>query len=296
VSPPGLRSIPHVLHVEQLRGADAGDATPELLVEVPHGADEAVHYEELRGRMVGELPAGLADFFFINTDVGAWAIGRAVAAAYVAARPAASVLLLRCLVPRTFVDCNRPASREGGQLTPGIPPYLTHEQDLALLHQRHATYVHAAAQAYELVCGGGGRCVLPHTYGPHSMEISVGPDIVQQLRWAQEPEQLARWQVRPEVALLTRDPDGTLWAPAWAEDLVPAFAEAGFEAKLNTPYDLHPASLGHRWSTAYPGRVFAFEVRRDLLVPRWTPFAEMRTLAEPVGRVAAVVAEGLLSA
>src|SRR5690606_36693325 len=70
-------SIEGVVTVELLRGAEAPPAAvPDLLVEVPHGADLRAHYDALRARLVGELPADLHCFFHINTDVGAWAYGR----------------------------------------------------------------------------------------------------------------------------------------------------------------------------------------------------------------------------
>lgn len=297
-APPLPTSIDGVLDVELLRGAEApADSQPDLLVEVPHGADRRSHYDALRARLQGELPADLHCFFHMNTDVGAWSYGRAAAELVLEAQPTRTALILRCLLPRTFVDCNRPADFEGtqltsGGLTAGVPSYVTDERDLALLLDLHRTYVQAVAEAYGAVCGEGGRALVPHTYGPETLPIqSVGADIVEQLRWAYAPEQAEQRQPRAEVDLLTRDKEGLLYAPPGAEEaLLAGFAAAGFQAVANDTYCLVPAALGYQWSTSYPGQVLTLEVRRDLLVERWDPFEEMLPVPEKVARVAQVLA------
>lgn len=294
----------HVVHVEILRGARApADAPPSLLVEVPHGADRRAHYELLCARLVGELPEDLHAFFHLNTDVGAWALGRATAERVLAREPERSALLVRCLVPRTFVDCNRPADFEGGDLdkgglTAGIPVYVRDPRDRELLLDLHRRYVRAAEQAFEVVCGGGGVALVPHSYGPRSLGIArVDDDIVNQLRWACEPERHETWPLRAEVDLLTEDGDGKSWAPPGAEDaLMKAFAEAGYEPRANETYNLHPASLAHGWSTRFPEQVLCLEVRRDLLVEAWTPFEEMLPVDEKVAKVADVIAPAVADA
>ncbi len=301
MSTPLPTSIENVLHVEVLRGAEApADAVPDLLVEVPHGADERRHYDHLRARLAGDLPQGLEIFFHINTDVAAWAYGRATAEAVLAASPRRSVLLLRCLIPRTFVDCNRPADFEGGDLTEGgltagVPAYVKDDRDRALLLDLHRQYVRAAEAAYAAVCGRGGAALVPHTYGPRTLGISqVGDDIVEQLRWACAPERVDTWPLRAEVDLLTRDGEGKLFAPPGMEEgLLAAFAQAGFAPRANDTYFLHPASLAHTWSSRYPGRITALELRRDLVVREWRPFEPMEADEEKVARVAAVLAPAL---
>ena len=306
MSPPALpESIPDVAAVEVLRGAQAPpDAAPALLVEVPHGADRREHYDRLRGRLVGELPADLHEFFHLNTDVGAWAYGRATAEAFLAAEPTQSALLVRCLIPRTFVDCNRPADFEGddaltaGGVTAGIHPYVRDEGDLARLLGLHRSYVELAGRAYAAVCGAGGLALVPHTYGPRTLGIdAVDERIVEQLRWACAPERADTWPLRAEVDLLTRDGEGTLLAPPGVEEhLLERFRAAGYAPTCNETYFLHPATLGHGWSARYPGQLVCLEVRRDLLVPAWTPFEEM--LADPAQarRVAEVLAPALVEA
>ncbi|MGE0709054.1 MAG: hypothetical protein AB7N76_00170 [Planctomycetota bacterium] len=292
------RSIPDVLDVELLRGAEAApDAVPDLLVEVPHGADRRADYDGLRARLVGDLPAGLADFFHMNTDVGAWAYGRATAQALLERDPRRSALVLRSLIPRTFIDCNRPADFGGdsdlsaGGVTAGIPAYVEDPRDLELLLELHRAYVTAAAAAYERVCGRGGLALVPHTYGPRTVGIEkVDRTIVEQLRWAHEPARYETWPLRAEVDLLTRDGEGRLLAPEGIEEaLFESFAAQGFSPKANDTYFLHAATLGHGWSARYPGRLVCLEVRRDLLVPEWRPFEEMTATEAGVARVVAAL-------
>jgi hypothetical protein len=290
-------SVEDVVDVELIRGASADpDAAPELLVEVPHGADERHHYDALRSRLVGDLPEDLHLFFHLNTDVAAYAYGRATALAWLDMHPERSALIVRSLIPRTFVDCNRLADYRGGKLdegalTPGIPSYVRHEGDRALLMDRHRAYVDVAARAFAEVCGSGGLALIPHTYGPRTLGIdAIDDDIVAKLRWACEPERHDTWPLRAEVDLLTRDGDGKLFAPEGVEELlIGRFAASGFEAKANDTYFLHPSTLGHAWSVAYPGKVLSLEVRRDLLVKQWRPFEEMVALREPCERVAKVL-------
>ncbi|MFZ9886908.1 MAG: hypothetical protein ACO3JL_05335, partial [Myxococcota bacterium] len=113
-------SIDDVISVQVLEGSRASSArAPQLLIEVPHGADEVDHYEKLRSKLVGALPEHLEEFFFVNTDVGAHALGLRLGELLVERLPTVRVLLLRSLVPRTFIDCNRPADFTGGALSQG---------------------------------------------------------------------------------------------------------------------------------------------------------------------------------
>ncbi|MFV8755096.1 hypothetical protein ACNOYE_31500 [Nannocystaceae bacterium ST9] len=294
-------AIEHVVDVELLRGQRADpDAAPDLLVEVPHGADEPHHYDALRRRLRGDLPDDLQLFFNLNTDVGAWAYGRATATALLAAQPERSVLLLRSLIPRTFIDCNRRADYRGGRLdegalTPGIPSYVRDPDDRALLLDLHRQYLDTVRRAFAHVCGQGGRALVPHTYGPRSLGIdAIDDEIISKLRWACAPERHDTWPLRPEVDLLTRDAEGQLFAPADLEDrLLADFRAAGFEAKANDTYDLHPSTLAHEWSTTYPGRVLCLEIRRDALVETWTPFDPMQVVESKCDRIAQILAPAL---
>ncbi|KIG12453.1 hypothetical protein DB30_01445 [Enhygromyxa salina] len=293
--------VEHVADVELLRGPRTDpSAPPDLLIEVPHGADERGHYDRLRSRLTGDLPADLHEFFHVNTDVAAWALGRATALALIDAAPQRSVLLVRCLIPRTFVDCNRVADYRGGPLdagalTPGIPSYVRDPNDRALLLDLHGRYVELARQAFAAVCGAGGLALVPHTYGPRSLGIdAVDDDIVTNLRWACDPERHDSWPLRAEVDLLTRDGEGQLFAPAGIEaELMDALTGAGFTPKANDTYFLHPSTLGHAWSVAYPGRVLSLELRRDLLVEAWRPLEPMQAVPAACERVAKLLAPAL---
>jgi hypothetical protein len=289
-----LKSIEGVAFVERLDGKDADrSAPPSLLVEVPHGADRRAHYDALRARMVGPLPEDLHVFFHVNTDVGAWDYGRRVAEKLLAARTDRSALLVRCLIPRTFVDANRVEdakdSLAAGGMTAGVAPYVRDPRDVALLLELHRAYVALAERAYETVCGAGGFALSPHTYGPRTMGIAkIDDDIVHELRKAHEPEAWASWPIRPEIDLLTKTAEGVRHAPpGMVESLVDGYAAVGLTAVEAKSYTLHPATQTWRWLVRHPERVLCLEVRRDLLVPEYTPFEEMRAEPSRVDRVAA---------
>ncbi len=290
-----IQSIPAVADVEQIGGA----GPPCLLVEVPHGADQRSHYDALRARMVGALPEDLHVFFHVNTDVGAWDWGRRVAERVVAGRGSRSALLIRCLVPRTFIDTNRletagdDLAKSG--LTAGVAPYVKDPRDVELLLGLHRAYVRLIDEAYAVVCDAGGFALSPHTYGPRTMGIEkIDENIVHALRKAHEPAEWAKWPVRPEVDLITKDPEGRRLAPGEVVDAVLAgYRAAGVEASDSATYTLHPSAQGSRWAARYPDRFLCLEVRRDLLVERYTPFEQMRVLPAAADRFAAPVANAI---
>lgn len=295
-----LASIDGVAFVERIDGALADSAAPPcLLVEVPHGADLRAHYDALRARMVGALPDDLHVFFHVNTDVGAWAYGRRVAERVVAAAPTRSALLVRCLIPRTFVDANRledaKDSLSSQGMTAGVAPYVRDPADVALLLELHRSYVALAERAYELVCGAGGFAISPHTYGPRTMGIAqIDDDIVRALREAHEPEAWASWPIRPEIDLLTRTTEGVRHAPeGMVERLIDAYRAISLAAVESLTYQLVPVTQSWRYVMRYPERVLCLEVRRDLLVEQYTPFDEMRATAAAADRVAAPLADAI---
>ena len=91
----------------QLIGWDPSGPPPALFIELPHGATRAAHFEDTRQALKGSLPTDLIHFYFVNTDVGSAECGLAIARAFTALRPDRSAVLLRSLIPRTFIDCNR---------------------------------------------------------------------------------------------------------------------------------------------------------------------------------------------
>jgi predicted N-formylglutamate amidohydrolase len=292
-------SIPGVADVELLGGA-AASGPPDLLVEVPHGADRRAHYEALRARLEGELPAGLEAFFFVNTDVGAWQLGRRVAERLVEADPRRSALVVRSLIPRTFIDCNRlEDAAEGelasGGLTAGIPAYVRDPRDRARLVELHRRYVALVEQAF---AGGPAFALIPHTYGPVTLGIErVDDDIVENLRRAHAPGLVATWPRRPEVDLITRTADGTLLGSAEVARAVTAgYRALGIEVAENATYHMHPATMGYRFAAAYPGRTFTLEIRRDLLCRDWIWNLENEVDPMRIDRFAAPLATAVAAA
>lgn len=280
-----VRSLAGVAHVEVIHGAEAApEAEPMLLLEVPHGADREVDYDLLRQQLVGTFPSDLKHFFFVNTDVGAWALARAIAASVIEQYPSCSVLLVRSLLPRTFVDCNRntvsppPSTQTPGALTPGLPSYVDDPTDRALLQQVHSRYVSLTDDACRWVLhNNGGLGMVVHSYAPRTVGIQqVDHNIVSELHRVYAPEVVESWPLRPEVDLITQDQHGRRLCPDGAVDAITrALAEQDVHATECATYHLHSSSRAATMSQQYPSRVMCFEVRRDLLVDAWTPFSEM---------------------
>lgn len=300
-----IRSHPGVCDVELLRGAKADPArAPALLFEVAHGATRASDFADLRAALRGPFARDLQDFFFVNTDVGAPELARAVAARCTAALPSLSALVVRCRIPRTFVDCNRrieettvPSASRADDPTPGLPPWITDLEDKRLLLHRYATYRQIVAAAFAAVCGNGGYGLCVHSYAPRSIEVPIDADIVAHLRAAYAPGRLEQWPLRSPVDLITHDPDGReLAAAALAARAAAEFAAAGFAVARNQAYSLHPVTLAHEFATRYHDRTLCLEVRRDLLVGDFTPFVELIPADDRVDRAAAPLANALLAA
>ncbi len=301
-------SIPHVADVHWVRGSQATPGSPaDLLLEVPHGATTEAHYDALRAELRGTFPVDLKDFFFVNTDVGAPEVARRVAELVVAAQPARTALVVRCRIPRTFVDCNRlispeqvPSSSQPGAITPGIVSYVKDPDDIRLLLRRYGQYRALVERAYEQVCRVQntvpGQGVMLHTYAPRSVDVVVDERIVERLRAAYQSDQVGRWPLRPSVDLITRDGDGRLLA---SESLVAtartAYQAAGLDVAENQAYYLHETTLAHALASRHLGQTLCIELRRDLLARAFTPFAEMHIDPARVERMAAPLALALAS-
>ncbi len=288
-------SVKGVADVEVLRGSEAGPGAAALLVEVPHGADRA-DYDAVRAQMTGALPDHLHEFFSVNTDVGAWQLGRRVAEKIVAADPRRTAIAIRCRIPRTFIDTNRVEDAAEGDLASGgmtasVPAYVHEDADRARLLALHRRYVALVEQAHASL-DADGFLLLPHTYGPRTLGIdSVGDDIVDKLRWAHEADRVETWPLRPGADLITRSKDGEVAAALdVAERIAATYGELGIEVGDNATYHMHPATLAHRWAARMPGRVFCLEVRRDLLVRSWTWNDDNEVLAPAVERFAGPLA------
>lgn len=293
-------SIVGVADVVWVRGAQAAAAAPTLLVEVPHGADRLKDFERLRALLVGDLPDDLVAYFLVNTDVGAWDLGLAVARQLVAAEPTRVVVLVRSRIARTFVDCNRLADAPQGDLaagglTAGLAPYIRHPDDQSLLLDLHRQYLALVDHWVARVCRADGLVLVPHSYAPRSVGIDViDDDIGPRLRACWSAEQVERWPLRAPVDLITRTGDGRQWSPAGlVEQVIVAYRELGVQAVEGGTYSLHPSTVAYATSLRHPGRLLCLEVRRDLLVQAWTPFAEMQADPAAVERLAAPLVEGL---
>ena len=298
-----IASIADVCDVALVRGAaEADEAAPSLLVEIPHGATRAVHFATLRARLRGPFPDDLDAFFFVNTDVGAPEVAVRLAERIVAAAPHATALVVRCLIPRTFIDCNRvidaatrPAASAAGSMTPGVASYVHDAADFGVLFERYSAYRDVATRAHELVCGTGGTAVQMHSYAPRSIDVPVDEKIVERLRAAYEPGVVGTWPLRAEVDLISRTPDGTRVADgALVARIQASLDRAGIRHAESEAYALHPSTLGAVFAARWPRRTICIEMRRDLLVREFTPFQEMEIDPAKADRMAAAFAEALL--
>lgn len=294
---PGIGSIEGVCDVNLVCGPDADPrARPSLLLEVAHGATSAGDFERLAARLRGPFPSGLIDFFYVNTDAGAPELAHRLAERLVRLEPSRSALVLRCRVPRTFIDVNRvlgvaPELYKAGGVTPGLPPYVRDPADQALLRGLYDAYQGVARRAFDAVCGKGGAALLIHSYAPRSVDVQVDDDIVVNLRRAYTPERVNTWPLRPEVDIIGRGPDGALLAP---EHLVEAvqreLAVVGIDVGVGVTYPLHPSTTAYAHAERHPGRTLCLEVRRDLLAAPFSPFVEMHIDDGKVERLAAPLA------
>lgn len=290
------QSVAGVCQVEVVRGAQADpQARPDLLLEVPHGATLGQHFDDLRRQLEGSYADDLREFFFVNTDVGAPELALAIARGVVAAQPTRAALIVRCLLPRTFIDCNRAIARDAqakaskpGEMTPGLPPWVVDGNDRALLLERYFAYHEVVAAAFAQVCGGGGTALCAHTYAPRSIDVAVDDDIVASLHAAYAKDRIESWPLRAEVDLITHDPDGRELADAaLARRAEAECVAAGIQAVRNDTYSLHPSTLAFEFAERYPGKTLCFEVRRDLLLSEFVPFVELQPTDSSVARVAA---------
>ena len=278
-----------------------GDGPADLLIELPHGATEREHFDAVAARVASPLPARLEQFFHVNTDFGVPELAREVAARLTGAARKASVkgvVIVRALVPRTFIDLNREiAASAASGMTPGLPPYITEARDQQMLVSLYQQYHAAVAKLYRETCSakdGGGLAVALHSYAPRSVEVAVDADIVTALREAYQPEAYARWTQRPGVDFITQDAAGNDLAPTGlVAELRAAYGGLGLATGENATYHLHPATMGYRYALAHPGQVLCAEFRRDLLGAPWGPFTPSPVGSRKVARLARPLAEAL---
>lgn len=292
-------SIAGVVDAHVVRGARANtDATPDLLIEVPHGATRTDDFDALRALLRSPLPEGLVDFFHVNTDAGAPQLAEAVAARFVAEEPTRTVAILCSRVPRTFIDCNRridaaPEDFKAGKVTPGLMPWITDADDRALLRARHDAYAAAVGIAVDAIMPRGAMLML-HTYAPRNVDVEVDAHIVTSLRRAYEPAVEPTWTLRPPVDVIGRGTDGTVYAPPVVfAALREGLGAVGVAVADGETYPMHPSTLAWHHATAWPGRTLCLEVRRDLVADPFTPFAQMHIGADKVAHLAGPIAAAL---
>lgn len=295
-----VASIPGVLDVLAVRGAEAAPGgPPDLVIEIPHGATATTDFTAVAAQLTSPLPDGLVDFFHVNTDAGAPELGVAVAHLLVARAPKRSVRVLRCRIPRTFIDCNRrmdasPEDFQAGKVTPGLMPWITSAEDRALLRAAYDRYVGAVAAASAALRADGAMLLL-HTYAPRTVDVQVDGDIVTNLRRAYLPDVEPTWPLRPEVDVIGRDLDGHDHSPPEVLAILhDELAAVGVAMANSATYPLHPSTLAWDHVQAHPGRAICVEVRRDLLADPFVPFAQQQIGDAKVARLAEPLVRALL--
>lgn len=291
-----LASIPGILDVEIVRGSAAATDEIDLVIEIPHGATQTRDYDDLASKLTSPLPESLVDFFHVNTDAGAPELGSAIARLLVAADPRRSACVLRCRIPRTFIDCNRridasPEDFKAGKVSPGLMPWITTPEDRALLRGLQAGYVEAVGAAVERLAPGGALLML-HTYAPRTVDVEVDANIVTNLHAAYQPDKEPTWPLRPELDVIGKTIEGESLAPAAVVEALKAEV-APMAVGDSATYPMHPSTQAYHLVTAHPGRALCLEVRRDLLADPFEPFAQMRIAPEKVARLATPIATSL---
>lgn len=294
-----MRRVPGIIDVLLERGERAtNNAAPDLIIEVPHGATQTEDFTSLEQLLTSPLPPSLIDFFYVNTDAGAFELAEAVARLFVSATPERTVEILRCRIPRTFIDCNRridasPSEFREGKVTPGLMPWITSPEDRALLRGRYDRYVAAVKDAANRLSPNGAMLLL-HSYAPRTVDVEVDNNIVDNLHRAYAPDKEATWPLRPEVDIIGRAIDGTSYAPQLiVTALKEGLARVGVTLAEGVTYPLHPSTLAFDHVMSHPGRALCLEVRRDLLADPFDPFKEMRIGRDKVDRLASPLAEAL---
>ncbi|HUS32347.1 MAG TPA: N-formylglutamate amidohydrolase [Kofleriaceae bacterium] len=293
-----LVSIPTILDVDVIRGARAAQGAPlDVVIEIPHGATRTEDFNALAARVTSPLPDGLVDFFHVNTDAGAPELAVATARRFVELEPARSVAILRCRIPRTFIDCNRrvDASAEdfkAGKVSPGLMPWITDPEDRVMLRAAYDRYVAAVKQATGQLATDGAM-VLLHSYAPREVDVQVDAKIVESLRAAYRPEKVESWPLRPELDVIGKGLDGTSYAPAAVVEALKAALAGELAVADGATYPLHSSTMAWDHVMARPGRTLCLEVRRDLLADPFEPFAQMRISEAKVERIAVPLATAL---
>jgi hypothetical protein len=288
-----MDSLPGVVDAKIVRGARSKESSrSDLLIEIPHGATRTEDFDALARSLTSPLPPSLVDFFHVNTDAGAPELGEAVARRFCELRPERAAIVLRCRIPRTFIDCNRridasPEEFKAGRVTPGLMPWIVTPEDRALLVARYDGWVAASRTASEALASDGAVLML-HSYAPRTVDVEVDAKIVESLHRAYRPEIEPTFPLRPEIDVIGRGTDGKSFAPPQVmESLAKEMASIGITVADSATYPLHPSTLAWDHVVRRPGRAICIEVRRDLLADPFEPFAQMKIGEAKVARLCA---------
>jgi hypothetical protein len=243
------------------------------------------------------LPENLVDFFHVNTDAGAPELAVATARRFVELEPTKTVAVLRCRIPRTFIDCNRridasPEDFKAGKVSPGLMPWITEPADRTLLRAAYNVYT-KAVKAATLLLASDGAMVLLHSYAPREVDVEVDLEIVNSLRAAYRSETVEKWPLRPELDVIGKGLDGTSYAPAAVVEGLREALAGELTVADSATYPLHSSTMAWDHVMAHPGRTLCLEVRRDLLADPFEPFAQMKISATKVERIAIPLAKAL---
>ena len=296
------KSIENVVEIFEIAGKDSVlHQAPNLLIEIPHGATLKRHFEEIQTHLSSTLPSNLIDFFFVNTDVGTPELAKFTAEILSRLEHSYKILIVRSLIPRTFVDCNRILDLSEQEalaagITVGLPVYVKEEKDKDFLLERYGCYQKEVEKAYDCVCGSGGLALMLHSYAPKKVGISaVKDDIVERLHEVYAPGKYEQWPIRPQVDFIHQTPSGEALEHAILRHNMTSHLEAaGLCVAQGDSYQLHPATTAYSWSKKYKSQTVCVEIRRDLLMEQFEPFAEMSVDVEQLGCIATAMAYGIM--
>ena len=260
---------------------------PKLLIELPHGATTIAQYKAI-AQHLPLISDNFIEFYFTNTDIGSPEIARTMYEEL----QSVGVCILRSLIPRTFIDCNRvlglnQAQYREAKVTPGIPSYVP-QQYHPWLRELHHRYVTQANELYKDICAAGGIALMLHSYAPKSVGIStVDKDIVKKLHWAYSEPQYSSWPFRPEIDLIaTTQQNVTLSHPELLKKLTLSYQKSGFTVGQSQTYPMHPSTSAYKFAQHYLGQTVCVEFRRDLLVERFLPCQPMTINKNSIVRIA----------
>ena len=156
-----MNLICSVQHIDGLSVTDSKETVASVLIEIPHGATRSHHFRQYQQLLQGDFPKDLIDFFHVNTDIAAPECAEEIAFAYTDRFPDRRVTIVRCHIPRTFIDCNRvidaqQSAFQEGKVTPGIPSYVKEEIDQQFLRRQYQEYHKIVRRELEMVCSNGG--------------------------------------------------------------------------------------------------------------------------------------------